>query len=160
MKALFLLILSIAAYGQATINAPAITLDAPSTAALTRWMISQSNSTTTLASGIDAVTTTVVVSNFVGAGANAALGIDGEIFQCSARTGNTYTCTRAQQGTAAATHASGATVTELKYKTLNAADKELLLGKIRGIVRDDATVQAAIIAATAAAEAAVLTGVQ
>lgn len=160
MKTLLLLLLSLAAYGQATINAPAIRLDATATGAVTRWIISQSNSTTTLAGGIDASTTAIVVSNFVGAGANAALGIDGEIVQCSARTGTTYTCARGQQGTTAATHASGATVTELKYKTLNQAGAVLMQGQLRSIVRNDATVQAAIVAAQAAAEATVTAGVQ
>lgn len=160
MKTILLLLLPLAAYGQATINASSIALDSTATGAITRWMIGQSNSTTALASGIDASTTAIVVSNFVGAGANAALGIDGEIVQCSVRTGTTYTCARGQQGTTAATHASGATVTELKYKTLNQAGTALMQGQLRSIVRNDSTVQAAIVAAQAAAAAAATTGVQ
>ena len=157
---LLLAILSVAAYGQATINASAIPLDALATGAMTRWMISQSNSTTTLSTGINASTTSIVVSNFVGAGAAAALGINGEIVQCSARTGTTYTCARGQQGTTAAAHASGATVTELKYKTLNQAGTVLMQGQVRHIVRNDSIVSTAIATAQAEVEAAVAAAVQ
>ena len=160
MKTLFLLLLSITAYGQQTINASAIALDATATGAVTRWMIGQSDGTSNLAAGIDASTTSIVVVSFQGAGASAALGIDGEIVQCTVRTGTTYTCARGQQGTTAATHASGAPVYQLKYKTLNQAGTALMQGQLRSIVRNDAAVQAAVAAAQAAAEATVTAGVQ
>lgn len=66
---------------------------------------------TTLSSGIDNSTTTVNISSSTGWPTGFFRVIcDSEVMYCSSRSGTTLTVVRAQEGTAAAAHASGATI--------------------------------------------------
>lgn len=153
-----LLIASIAAYGQATINAPSVALDANGTAALATWMSGQTtNVSTKLASGISAVAVTLTVADAQGIGANAVILIDAEHVQVTAKSGNTLTVTRGANGTAPAIHATEAQVAELKYKTFNAVGKAIIVDAMRAIVRQQrqAAINAAVAQANAETEAAV-----
>ena len=75
--------------------------------------------TTTLNGAIDSSTTTVVVTSattFPASGLFTIL-IDSELFKVTAVSGNTFTvATRPQEGTAAASHSNGATVTHVISK--------------------------------------------
>src|SRR5262245_20628057 len=76
-------------------------------------LVNRANST--LASAISAGATSLNVADgsvFPSVG-NFTIIIDGELFVCTARSGNTFTVTGAQEGTVAAAHASGAAVTQV-----------------------------------------------
>lgn len=164
MKLILIALLAIAAYGQTTVNASSVSLDATATGALARWMMGQTTPgvAPTLSVAVDSATTAFSLSSGSGLGATSALVLGGvEIVQCTAKpTGSTFTCTRGQIGTTAVSHAQGVTVRELIYKTPNQAGTELMRGQLRSIMRADPVVTAAIAAAAAAAEAAITAGVQ
>lgn len=159
MKTL-LILLSLTAYGQVTINAPAVTLNANGTTAIIAWMSTQlDNGKGNLASDIDDVQTTITLNNTTGLGGAAmALIIDGEHMQVTARNGAVYTVTRGVNGTTATAHSVDANVRELKFKTLNAVGKQMILDAMRSIVRQHR--QAAISAAVVTVEAESIAAVQ
>lgn len=158
MKTLIIIAASIAAYGQAVINAPAVTLDANGTAAITAWMAGQTTGVASkLTSGISAVAVTLTVENAQGIGANSVIVIDSEHIQVTAKTGNVLTVARGANGTTAAIHATDAQVSELKYRTFNALGKQIIVDAMRAIVRQQrqAAINAAVQQANAETEAAV-----
>jgi hypothetical protein len=78
----------------------------------TTFMKAKNNATTTLNGGINDTTQTVVVTDgavFPSTFPFPVL-VDSEIMLCTTRTGNTLTCTRAQEDTAAAAHLTAATI--------------------------------------------------
>jgi len=73
----------------------------------------KNNASSILASGIDAVATSLTVASGEGArfpATNFHITIEDEILLCTTRTGDVLTVTRAQEGTAAASHAQGKAV--------------------------------------------------
>ena len=158
MLKLFLLLVSFAAYGQATINAPAVALDATGTTAVLAWMSGQTTGIqTALAAPVAPGDTQITVASGQGLN-NAVLSIGAEHVQVTARSGNTLTVTRGTNGTTPGTHAAGATVAEMKYKTLNALGRQMILDSLRQIVRQQR--QASITAAQAAVDAEAAAAVQ
>lgn len=159
MKLILTLILAISAYGQATINAPAVTIDAAGTAAVLKWMGSQAASKPTeLVGSITAGATTLTLKNPQGIGANAMLSIGDEHLQVTAKNGTVYTVTRGANGTTAAAHAAGDEVTEMRYKTLNAAARSFIIDRLTDIYErseTDTGTTAAVIAAKAKARSGV-----
>jgi hypothetical protein len=163
MKYLLILLLSLASYGQTVINPTSFTVNSTLLGALARWMMGQTtpNVAPTLTIAVDAATTTFQLSSGTGLGATSALVIDNEIVQCTAKpTGSSFTCTRAQVGTAAASHAVGAVVKELIYKTPATASGAFAKDKMIEIALRDSVITADIAAAQAAAVATVVAGVQ
>jgi len=159
MKTLILLAASIAAYSQGTVNAPAVTLDANGTAALTAWMSGQTtNVSTKLSTGITAAATSMTVADATGINVNSVLVVDSEHIGVSAKTGNVLTITRGLNTTTAATHATDAVVKELTYRTFNLLGKAIIVDAMRAIVRQQR--QTAINAAVAQANAETVAAVQ
>jgi len=76
----------------------------------------------TVASGLNNTTTPVTFTVTTGHGArfpaagNFRLLVESEILLCTARSGDSLTCTRAQEGTTAASHANGVAVTHVLTK--------------------------------------------
>lgn len=141
-KFLFLLALPIAA--QTVIDVPFTLPNAAVADALvwTRTQVTNSSPSATLTGALTAGATTFTISSATGysatdlfANAGATLLIDSEEITCATLTGAVYSgCSRAQQGTTAATHALGATVQQLKYATNSSLLKALLLpGLIQAI---------------------------
>lgn len=94
--------------------------------ASTDLLLVSNRATTTLNGSINNSTTSIVVADgSVFPASDFFITIDSEILFCSARTGNTLTVTRGQQGTGAAAHVSGDTVamnmTAGHYETLRDA---------------------------------------
>jgi hypothetical protein len=161
MKILTFLLLSVAAYGQQTINAPAVSLDATGAAAVQSWMSGQTTGvSTTLAVTLAPGDTSVTLTSATGFAAGSAITIDGEHMQASARTANVLTVTRGVNGTTAAAHTSGAAVAEMKYKTINALGKSIIVDTLKQIVAAYSTVTAPVATAQATATAAVTAAVQ
>lgn len=158
MKTLILLILSLAAYGQQTINAPAVTLSANGLTAVLEEMARTPKGTqpnTTLTALINTTDTTLQVADGAGLNAGSVLAINSsEHVTVTARTGKTLTVTRGTNGSTAASAAEGATVYEMKDKTINAYGKSLMVLWINTITRRSAAVRAGIVAAEASADAA------
>ena len=152
MKLLLCITLSAIAYGQATINAPAVTLNNNGATAIIAWMSTQLDAGKgNLAADIDDVQTTITINNRTELNGSAmALIIDGEHMQVTARNGDVYTVTRGVNGTQATAHLADANVRELKFKTLNAVGKQFMLDRIRSEVRQHR--QAAINAAATTVE--------
>lgn len=139
MKLITLFLISLAAYGQATINAPAVTVDSGSATAILSWMGTQAASKPRLLkTAINASTTTVVLDNGAGIGNSAVIAIDGEHMAVSNRNGDTLTVTRGSNGTTAASHSAGVEVIEMKYKTLRDLAKSLIVDALRDIVEKSA----------------------
>lgn len=160
MKLLILILAAGTIFAQATINAPAVTLDADGANAVRAWMSTQSTGIqTTLASPISAADTTITVANGQGINANAVIAIGAEHVQVTARSGNILTVTRASNGSTAASAAAGATVTEMRYRTMNALAKQVVVDVLRSIVRQ-AEIKAAQESAAAAAETKATASVQ
>jgi len=131
-----LLLASLAVYGQATINAPAITLDATGSTHVLAWMAAQGTGITqTLAADISAVATSITLVSAQGIGASAVISIGTEHISVTSKAGNVLTVVRGANGTTAASALSGAAVTEMKYKTLNATGRQIMLDALRQIVR-------------------------
>jgi len=160
MKTLLFLLATTVCFAQATINAPAVTLDADGTVAVQTWMAGQSTGIqTTLSAPISAAATTITVASGLGIGNNAVIAIGNEHIQVTNRTGNTLTVTRGANGTTAASALSGATVTELRYRSMNALAKQVVVDVLRQIVRQ-AELKAAADAAANAAETKAAAAVQ
>jgi hypothetical protein len=159
MKLILASLISIAAYGQATINAPAVTLDANGSSAVTAFMSVQTTGvSTTLAAPVLVGDTTITLSSGAGFGAASAISINGEHMQVTAKAGAVLTVTRGVNGTTAAAQANGATVVEMKYKTINALGKAIIVDKLQRVARD--YLNAAVLAAAAASDASAMAAVQ
>lgn len=144
-----------------TINAPAVTLDATGSAALIAWMAGQGTGTiTTVTAPVLFADTTITVDVSVGIGANAVIAIGTEHMLVTAKVGKVLTVTRAVNGSTAAAYATGATVTEMKYRTFNALGKAMIVATLRQIVDTYAPLTAPVAAATATKDAAVAGAVQ
>ena len=155
MKLITLFLLSLACFAQVQINAPAVTLDATGVAAVTAWMATQGTGTiTTITAPVAIGATTVNVDVAQSIPVNAVIAIGVEHMQVTAKAGRVLTVTRAQNGTVAAAYATGAQVTELKYRTLNAFGKAVIVGIAKDLVDKYAPLNAAIAAAQAAKDAA------
>jgi len=78
----------------------------------TSFYVPKNNATTTLNGGINDSTQTVVVADgsVFPSTYPFPVQVDSEIMICTTRTGNTLTCTRAQESTAEAAHLTGATI--------------------------------------------------
>ena len=160
MKLLILILAAASTFAQATINAPAVTLDADGATAIRTWMSTQSTGIqTTLAAPISAAATTITVTNGQGIGNNATIAIGAEHIQVTNRVGNTLTVTRGANGSTAASASAGVSVTELRYRTMNALAKQVVVDVLRSIVKQ-AEIKAAQEAADAAAENKAATSVQ
>jgi hypothetical protein len=160
MKLLSFFLLSLAAFSQATINAPAVTLDADGATAIRSWMATQSTGIqTALSAPVTALATTVSVANSQGIGVNSVISIGSEHMQVTARAGNVLTVTRGFNGTTAAAYPAGAVVIEMRYRTLNGLAKTIVVENLRQIIRQN-EINAAQDAASKAAEAKAATAVQ
>jgi hypothetical protein len=81
---------------------------------MNRELFSNTAQTTLATSAATAATTLAVVAGTVfAASGNFRVRVDDEIMLCTARTANTLTVVRGQEGTTAAYHAGGATVTQV-----------------------------------------------
>ena len=135
MKLLLLSLLSLSMFGQTTINAPSVTVDAAGTTAILSWMAGQAASKPRkLMEAITAGSTQITVDDGAGIGNAAVIAIDGEHMAVANRSGNKITVTRGSNGTTAASHSAGAEVIEMKYKTLNALGKSIIIDALRNIV--------------------------
>ncbi|MEN6536388.1 MAG: hypothetical protein ABFD89_22215 [Bryobacteraceae bacterium] len=161
MKKLILsLSFTLAAFSQATINAPAVTLDAEGAAAIRSWMATQGTGTqTTLSAPVTASATAITVASGQGIAVNSVVSIGSEHMQVTARDGRNLTVTRGFNGTAASSYQEGAAVTEMKYRTLNGLAKTIVVENLRQIIRQN-EINAAQDAANKAAEAKAATAVQ
>ena len=131
-----LLLASLAVYGQATINAPAVTLDATGSLHVLAWMGAQGTGITqTLAAGISAAETSITLVSAQGIGASAVISIGAEHISVTSKAGNVLTVVRGANGTTAASALSGANVIELRYKTLNSMGRQIMVDALRQIVR-------------------------
>lgn len=165
MKTLALIIFAARlSYGQTVVNPTEFTMDNTTLAALGRWMMTQTTTdvNTTLTVAVDAVTTSFQMASGSGWGATSAFVIDGkEIIQCTAKpTGSSATCTRGQVGSAAVAHAAGVSVKELLYKTPATASGAIAKAAVVQICLADPVINASVTSAAAAAQAAVVAGVQ
>lgn len=139
MKLILTLILSISAYGQATINAPAVSVDSASASAILSWMAGQAASKPRkLMEAITAGSTQITVDDGAGIGNAAVIAIDGEHMAVANRSGNKITVQRGSNGTTAAAHGAGVEVIEMKYKTLRDLAKSLIVDALRSIVEKSA----------------------
>lgn len=156
MKLLLPIIFSMFAFGQTVVNAPAVTIDAAGATAVLKWMGSQAASKPTeLVGSISDTATTLTLKQPQGIGANAVLNIGTEHLQVTAKNGAVYTVTRGANGTTATAHAAGDEVTEMRYKTLNAAARGFIVDRIVDIYErseTDTGTAAAVIAAKAKAK--------
>lgn len=160
MKTIIFALLALSAFGQATINAPAITLNAESTTAVLAWMSTQAaRPNTTLSGAVLVGDLTITVADGTGFGAGSVIAIDSEHLTVTARSGGTLTVTRGTNGTTPAAHANRAPVTELKYKTLNQLGKAIVVEALQSIIERQ-EFQAAQAAAVTAAKAKAAAGVQ
>ena len=161
MKLIITLILSLAGYSQSTINAPAVTLDSNGTSAVQSWMTTQTTGqSSTLAAPVLISDTTVTLSSGAGFGAASAISINGEHMQVTAKAGAVLTVTRGVNGTTAAAQNVGSTVYEMRYKTLNALGKSIIVDALQRIVSQSTPLNAPVTSATATRDAAVATAVQ
>ena len=137
MKQLFLsLFITAAAFAQAAINAPAVQMDADGATAVRLWMAGQSTGTQTqLAEPVGASDTTIRVVSGQGIGPNSAIAIGTEHIQVTAKSGNTLTVTRAQNGSTAAAYSAGDSVVEMKYRSFNHLGRVVIVETLRQIVR-------------------------
>jgi hypothetical protein len=164
MKLQILLIFVVASvYGQATINPTAINVDAAMQSAVLRTMASIPSPKqwpTELVTPMTTSDTVLTVVDGTGLGAGTVIAVGKEHMTVTARAGVVLTVTRSTNGSTAVAHSIGEGVHELKHSTMNRFGKELLLEELRKVVKKDAVVQAAVLAAQAAADAAVASGVQ
>ena len=141
------------------INAPAITLDDPSAAIILSWMAGQGTGTvTTITSPVASSAISVTVDNAVGIPVNAVISLGIEHLLVTAKVGKVLTVARGHNSTVAASYLSGTLVTELKYKTLNALGKSIVVNALKPIVANTTAI-AGVAAANAAADAAANAGV-
>lgn len=160
MKIIIFALLALSAFGQATINAPAITLNAESTAAVLAWMGTQAaRPNTTLTGAVLVGDLTITVADGTGLGAGSIISIDSEHLTVTNRSGTTLTVTRGANGTTPAPHANRSAVTDMKYKTLNQLGKAIVVEALQSIIERQ-EFQAAQAAAVTAAKAKAAAGVQ
>ncbi len=160
MKTL-LILLSITAYGQVTINAPAIQLDATGAAAVRAWMLTQTKGAeTTLAAPATIGATTITVASGAGINVGTVLIVGSEMMDVTARTGPTVTVTRAINGTTAAAYSSGEAVREAKYRTFNVLGKQIVVDALKQIVWQSTVIRGPVVAAETTANAAAEVAVQ
>jgi pectate lyase len=160
MKLLSLFLLSVAAFSQATVNAPAVTLDAEGAAAIRSWMATQGTGTqTTLSAPVTATATVITVASSQGFAVNSVVSVGSEHMQVTARDGRNLTVTRGFNGTVAGSYLEGAAVTEMKYRTLNGLAKTIVVENLRQIIRQN-EINAAQDAVNKAAEAKAATAIQ
>ena len=161
MKLVLIALLASAAFAQTTINAPAVTLDATGSAALIAWMAGQGTGTiTTVTAPVLIGDTTITVDVAVGIPINGVISLGTEHLLVTAKAAKVLTVTRAVNGSTAAAYATGATVTEMKYRTFNALGKAMIVNTLRQIVDTYAPLVATVAAATATKDAAVVGAVQ
>ena len=120
MKTLLFLILSAAAFAQTSVNPRAVTLTADGVAVAQSFMLTQVNNLqgVTVNGALDAVTTTVTVSDVSNIKNGDELLIDGEAMAITAKANKVLTVTRGDLGTTAIVHANNAKVDTLVYPTL------------------------------------------
>ena len=160
MKHFLAVLFCASAFAQATINAPAVTLDASATTATLKWMGKLAASKPTeLVGGITDIATSVTVKNASQIGANAVISIDDEHLAVTAKNGNVLTVTRAANGTTAAAHPTGSEVTEMRFKTLNQFGKGIIVDVLRRI-QEAAETEIGTAAAVNAAKAKAAQGVK
>lgn len=157
------IIFAASAIAQVAINPPAVSLNSEAVASIQAWMLTQrTDSTVTLTNAVSVNATALRVSD--GAGLNGkAIVIDGEAYLVTARNGRDLTVTPAQLGTTTALHEANSVVSVLKYSDLRSLAKQIVLDKMREIVRvnptatiltkrqQQATLEAEIVAAREAA---------
>lgn len=158
---LALFLIASAAFAQTTVNAPAVTLDATGSAALITWMAGQGTGTiTTVTEPVLIGATTITVDVSSGIPINAVISLGTEHLLVTAKVGKVLTVTRGHNGSTAAAYATGATVTEMKYRTFNALGRQIIIDTMRQIVAQHAPLNASITTATAVKDAAVAGAVQ
>lgn len=161
MKTLLLLLLSFAAYGQVTINAPAIQLDATGAAAVRTWMLGQTKGAeTSLASPAAIDATSITVTSGQGINVGTVLIVGSEMLDVTAKAGPVLTVTRGYNGTTAGAYPSNESVKEAKYKTFNNLGKQIVVDTLKQITWQSVLVTAPVTSAQATAAAAVETAVQ
>lgn len=161
MKTLLLITFSLAAYGQVTINAPAIQLDATGASAVRTWMLGQTKGAeTTLAVSVTIGATAITVASGTGINVGTVLIIGSEMLDVTAKAGAVLTVTRAFNGTTAAAYSSGDAVKEAKYKTFNQLGKQIQVDTYKQIVALSALINRPVTTAQTTAAAAVETAVQ
>ncbi|CAB4165968.1 hypothetical protein UFOVP836_6 [uncultured Caudovirales phage] len=117
--------------------------------------LSGTSGVVTSAAALTTTGTTLHVADGAGLNAGSVLAINSsEHVTVTARNGKTLTVTRATNGSTAAAASEGATVYEMKDKTINAYGKSLMVLWINTITRRSAAVRAGIVAAEASADAA------
>ncbi len=159
MKLIALLtLLGVPAFAQQTITPANVIFSADAVIALQNFFLTQITATpTTLASPMTAGATTMTVTDSSALAINQEFLIEGEALNPSAINGNVITVSRADLGTAAASHPASATVSVLKYKSLRNFCKQVLAAAVIQIMAQTsyptAVTQNAVIkdAATAAA---------
>ena len=166
MKTIILLAVSFAAFGQQTVTPANVTFSADAVVAVQSWFTTQILSTpTTLAAPMTAGATTMTVTSAADLAVNQEFYIDSEAVNPSAIAGNVVTITRADIGTTAKAHATGAQVNVLKYKSLKNFCKQVMQAAVADIMSratypTGATQDAAIAAANAVKASAVAGSVQ
>lgn len=149
MKLLFFL--SVSAFAQATINAPAVNLNAESTTAVLAWMGTQHARPSTAASlAVLIGDLTITVADSTGMDPGSVLSIGSEHVLVTARVGQVLTVTRGFNGTTAAAHAIRTPIAELKYRTLNGLGKAVVVEALQRIIEHQEFTAAQSAAATAA----------
>lgn len=160
MKLLSFFLLSFAAFSQATINAPAVTLDADGATAIRSWMATQGTGTQTkLSAPVTASATAITVASGQGIAVNSVVSIGSEHMQVTARDGRNLTVTRGFNGTVPNSYPEGAAITEMKYRTLNGLARTIVVENLRQIIRQN-EISAAQEAVNKAAEAKAATAIQ
>ena len=156
---LLLFLCSISAYAQATVNAPAVQLDANGSTAVLAWMAGQVKpaGATRLQSNITAGATSATVVDAAGIAVNDVIAVGVEHLGVSAKSGNVLTVARGFNGSTAASHDADAPVSVMRYRTLNLLGKAIIVDAMRAIVRQErqTAINAAIAQANAETEAAV-----
>lgn len=143
MKLFIAALFALSAFGQATVNPPAIQLDAAGATYILNWMSgipakdalgALKQPSTTLAVAINASATSVTVAAGNGLSAGATINIGLEHMQVTARAGQVLTVIRGFNGTVAASHAIGDVTQELEHKTLNTLGKAIVQASMRQII--------------------------
>lgn len=153
-----LFILSLTAYGQATVNAPAIQLDATGAAAVRAYLGTQRTGVTkALTTPVLIGDTVITVDSVGGVNVGATIIVGAEHMSVTAKNAgnNTLTVTRAYNGTVAAAYVVDDQVAELRYRTFNALAGQAVRNLLRGIVADYAPLSAALATVHAEKDAAI-----
>jgi len=142
------------AFGQITVNVPALNVSADGTAALYAWMIGQQGTTTFLSDNCAAGDLTIRVEDASGINitANSVLLIGGEVVTVTAKAARVLTVTRASLGTEAAAHKgriatknedgslnvvnAGDLVTVLKHRSPQLAMRQWIVDKMTALMSE------------------------